>query len=100
MNIEYKLYFGLSVPNCKSGVTWADFKDFCEVCVDYLFQGYTLTQSEGVWKGEREDCIVFTVIGTSEDAERVRTIARDYKYCFSQESVLFTQRTLDCVEFI
>lgn len=99
MNIEYKLYFGLNIPNGPV-ITHAEFNDFCEVCIDHHFDGYSLTSGEGVWKGEREDCIVFTVLGTSEDAAKVREIANDYKFCFDQESVLYTRRRLDEVEFI
>lgn len=99
MNIEYKLYFGLNRPNGPV-ITHAEFNDFCEVCIDDHFEGYSLTSGEGVWKGEREDCVVFTVLGTSEDAAKVREIANDYKFCFDQESVLYTRRRLDEVEFI
>lgn len=96
---EYTLYLGFNSPDgCV--VSWAEFNDFCICCVDDRFQGYSIRQGEGVWKGEREDCVVMTFIGTSDDAELVRTIARDYKFCFDQESVLYTSRKLDDVEFI
>lgn len=93
MMLEVKMYLGLNLPN--GGVVYeAEFREFLRDIVDVRFDGYTITKTEGKWRGESEDSYVLTFICGEFEYPAVVTTAKLYKSTFSQESVLVTRTEL------
>ncbi len=93
MMLEVKMYLGLNLPH--GGVVYeAEFREFLRDIVDVRFDGYTITKTEGKWKGESEDSYVLTFICSEFEYPTVVTIAKMYKGIFNQDSVLMTRTEL------
>jgi len=62
--------------------------------IDLLVPGYTVFETQGVWRGEHEKSLVFEVVALEEteklDEFRVRVIASQLRLAGHQESVLAT----------
>lgn len=83
MNI-YKLYCGRNIPASEKKVTDKEISQFLEN--QKYFDGFTIWNSTGYWKGEREDTIVIEIV--TDDTKSVYSLAKDYKSKFNQESVM------------
>jgi hypothetical protein len=59
------------------------------------FDGFTILQAEGSWKGVRENSIIVEIIGTEVDWIRVESVAKGIKEANAQESVLITRQFVD-----
>ena len=90
----YQILMGMNVPNGYPVTTqqWASFIDI----MDAIFDGYTISEVDGVWKGEHEQTKCVTVCTNSP--ESVKYIATKYKTLFKQDSVAI--QTLPAMEFV
>ena len=77
----YQLYLGRNIPT-GGYVTDQRFDRFT---ARLLFDGFTITNAVGYWKGEKEDTKVLTVC--TDDYQLVLDTAALYKAMFEQEAV-------------
>lgn len=54
------------------------------------FDGFTLVNAMGFYKGESESSIVIEIIGSVADAPKVRTLAQDIREQYRQQEVWIT----------
>lgn len=59
--------------------------------VSEYFQGYTVYNAVGVWKGETESSITFEIIGDEFDRIKILELSTRLRDKFEQESVLVTE---------
>ncbi len=98
--MEVKMYLGLALP-AGGQVYEAEFREWLRDVVDAVFDGYTITEAEGKWKGESENSYILTFItSTLVEYKQIIAIANSYKSTFSQDSVLVTRHTLEGVTFV
>ena len=90
----YQLFMGRNIPN-GDVVTNRDWEQFINV-LDTVFDGYTISNVDGVWKSEHEDTKCVSVC--TEFFEDVMYVARKYKDAFMQDSVAI--QTLPAMEFV
>ncbi len=98
--MEVKMYLGLSLP-AGGQVYEAEFREWLRDVVDKVFDGYTITEAEGKWKGDSENSYVLTFItSTLEEYKQVIACANSYKSTFAQDSVLVTRHSLEGSVFV
>ena len=90
----YQMYMGRNKPNGDI-VTNAQWNAFINV-LDTVFDGYSITNVDGVWKSEHEDTKCITVC--TKYFDDVLYVARKYKDVFMQDSVAI--QTLPAMEFV
>ena len=56
----------------------------------FKYGGFTVSYTDGGWKGERESSLIIEIIGEIDDKHKVLTIAGDIKNLNEQETVLVT----------
>jgi hypothetical protein len=90
----YQVYLGRNVPTPQLGheatcrVSDDMFDRFIRDNVVPRFQSFSVTNSSGYWKGEREDVSIITIISEHYfDAIDVHKIAKEYCQQFDQEAV-------------
>ena len=83
MKQTYQMYFG---RNTKDGVyvTDAAWESFREV-LSMSFDGYTIQDVEGSWKGSTEDTKLVTV--TTKHKEKVNDLINAYTEMYNQDAV-------------
>lgn len=83
------LYFGRSVPHGREVIDTHSFQTFLAESVTPHFPGFTVQESVGYWKGQRELVYVLTLLSEDSDNFRhqCREIAEHYKTRFHQEAV-------------
>ena len=86
--IETKLYLGLSRKDDPE-VTRQQLRDFFCIHVSPRFDGFTIQDVTGYWKGEYEDTVVLIFIHDNRDID-IDKIAEAYCILFDQECVLRT----------
>lgn len=88
------LYFG---QNKKDGtiVTEAEFIGFLRSVVDHEFEGYTVFNGLGRWKGTSELCKVLTVLTSEKPLGSVSLICSAYCKLFNQDCVLVERSHVD-----
>ena len=74
---------GMNVPN-GDNVSNSEWDEFIKV-LDTVFDGYTISTVDGVWKSEHE--ITKCVSVCTEYVDDVMYVARKYKDAFNQDSV-------------
>lgn len=79
----YQLFMGMNVPNGDT-VSNAEWDEFIKV-LDTVFDGYTVSTVDGVWKSEHE--ITKCVSVCTKYVDDVMYVARKYKDTFNQDSV-------------
>ncbi|MDR5726244.1 MAG: DUF3574 domain-containing protein [Terriglobia bacterium] len=95
------VYFGANTPN-GGQVTDKDFARFLRDSVTPRYSGFTVSTTQGYWKGEAETVRVLTVLAEDDNSFRtnVRIIAEHYKSDFGQEAVAYSftpcEFTLNC----
>lgn len=57
------------------------------------FEGYTIYQARGVWKGTAENSLIIEIMG-DVDPKAVRELAQGIKHANSQEAVLVVQSAI------
>lgn len=90
----YQLFFGRSCPD-GSYVSDSDWLGFRRV-IDRTFDGYTVHNASGFWKGSSEIVTILSVC--TDDLDAVLSIADAYKKQFNQEAVGLI--TLPAMEFL
>ena len=80
----YQLFCGRDIPT-GGYVTRGAFKAFTQEHVDPLFDGYTVSDVQGVWKGVPEETKCISICTDRE--QDVMAIAKAYKELFNQDSV-------------
>jgi len=90
----YQILMGMNVPNGYP-VTNEQWQVFINI-MDTIFDGYTISEVDGVWKGEHEQTKCVTVCTNCVDS--VRYVANKYKSLFKQDSVAI--QTLPAMEFV
>lgn len=96
--VEYNLYIGTGKYNKKETET------LVKSLADSVLTGYTLIETNGVWKGKREDSFILQVIGDSDNPLKVslneiRVFGAVLREQLNQECVLLTIKKIE-VEFI
>lgn len=85
------LYFGMNIPGTNGDkVTGARWLGFVNETIVPRFEGFTVAEATGYWKGEREESRVVTIFHGGKDIEQARIdeIRLDYMRRFAQQSVL------------
>lgn len=59
------------------------------------FDGFTLFDTIGFWKGKKEKSICIEIIGTFQDYKQVKFLANTIKRINSQQSVYVTKERID-----
>jgi hypothetical protein len=97
MTTQFQLFFGRNIPSNKidivgsKTVTNKMWKSFKSSVLDKTFEGYTIQDANGVWKGDLEATKIVTILSFDSDDElKVRDIVNKYKTAFQQECVLVT----------
>ena len=91
----YQIFLGLNRPDNET-VTIEQFNAYTQEVLDTLFDGYTITDAIGNWKGEREATKVVSVC--TEYKNLVEKAANLYKEFFEQDAVAIS--TLPALEMV
>jgi hypothetical protein len=94
----FQLYLGRNIPNSDVVVSEDDIKNFLFDVVQPRFDGFTVQEALGFWKGTAEDTVILTISCKGCDQPKVAEVAQLYKELFRQESVGVL--TLPAIEFI
>ena len=92
-----ELFFGRSIGEngYVDDIMWSTFCD----SIDKHFDGYTISDSIGCWKGQQEKSKVVSILCKSlEDEQRVKTLCLLYCSMFNQQSVAIQE--LPALQFI
>ena len=95
--MQFQLFLGRNIPDSGT-VTKAMMTRFIREQVCPRFDGFTVTEGVGFWKGEQEQVTILTFI--TDDSDSVAAIAEAFKTAFRQESVLMTQQALPVCQFV
>ncbi|NBX50788.1 DUF3574 domain-containing protein [bacterium] len=88
--ITTSIFMGANIPDSGT-VSTSMFKSFIENEVANRLDGFTITEGQGYWKGQRERTFILTVIHSYEDVGikvACEEVAKAYKSQFRQEAVL------------
>ena len=91
----YQLFCGRDIPSGGT-VTDQSFSSFLELCVDRYFDGYTVSDVQGMWKGKPEATKCISIC--TDKYQDVLYIAEQYKDLFEQDSVAI--QTLAPMSFV
>ena len=69
---------------------------FCKSCLDTRFDGYTIQDVQGCWKGKHEDTKLVSI--TTEYDNLIKEVASLFRDTFKQDSVAI--QTLPPMEFV
>ena len=89
--ITLQLYLGRNIPDTTDTVTEEQISDFLRFVVTPRFEGFTVQEALGYWKGQPEQTVLLTICCKSYDQPKVAEIAQLYKQQFSQDSVAIQQ---------
>ena len=81
------LYFGSAKPD-RTVVTLTEWEKFLKDEVTPRFEGFTVWEARGVWKGESEASHVLQVVHGPGKEAAIAAIIDAYKKRFAQEAVL------------
>ena len=87
--VKTELYFGRDIG--KEGyVTDEQWLDFVIDVISMKFDGFTILDGIGVWKGASEECkvVVFLHVGTGDTRANIDNIREEYRQRFGQKEVL------------
>ena len=91
----YQMFMGRDIPS-GGYVSNQEWDNFCRSCIDTRFDGYTISDVQGRWKGKDEDTKCVTISTEYRDLiDQVATLFRD---TFKQDSVAI--QTLPPMEFV
>ena len=91
----YQLYLGLTRPDNEI-ITTEQFNAYTSEVLDTLFDGYTISDAVGNWKGEREQTKIVSIC--TEYKNLVTKAANLYKEFFEQDAVAIS--TLPALEMV
>jgi len=95
--MQFQLFLGRNIPDAGT-ISKAMLQRFIREQVCPRFDGFTMTEGVGFWKGEQEQVTILTFI--TDDADSVTAIAEAFKSAFRQESVLMTEVALPVCQFV
>jgi hypothetical protein len=95
--MQFQLFLGRNIPDAGK-VSKAMMQTFIREEVCPRFDGFTVTEGVGFWKGDQENVTILTFI--TDEVDNVREIADAFKTAFRQESVLMTELALPVVQFV
>lgn len=96
--ITLQLYLGRNIPDTTDTVTEQQVSDFLRFVVTPRFDGFTVQEALGYWKGQPEQTVVLTICCEAYDQPKVAEIAQLYKAQFKQDSVAVQQ--LPAMQFV
>ena len=91
----YKMYLGLTRPDNEI-ITTEQFNAYTQEVLDTMFDGYTISDAVGNWKGEREQTKIVSIC--TEYKDLVQKAANLYKEFFEQDAVAIS--TLPALEMV
>ena len=91
----YQMYLGLTRPDNEI-ITTEQFNAYTKEVLDALFEGYTISDAVGNWKGEREQTKIVSVC--TEYKYLIQKAANLYKEFFEQDAVAIS--TLPALELV
>ena len=94
----FQLYLGRNIPDTTDTVTEEQISDFLRFVVTPRFDGFTVQEALGYWKGQPEQTVLLTICCESYDQPKVAEIAQLYKQQFNQDSVAIQQ--LPAMQFV
>jgi hypothetical protein len=89
--------FGRNIPG-GGKVSMDEVFEFCQGYVSVYYEGFTLTNHIGFYKGEEE--LSFSVQVVTDDLTSARRLASLYCTLYKQESVLVTVQNLEECNFV
>ena len=97
MNINYKIFIALNDKDLhKQIVETKEVKKTLSI----LFDCFTLTESVGYWKREKENTLIVDIISVECERENIYNKVRFLKQHLNQECILVTETILNGVKFI
>ncbi|MCG8529709.1 MAG: DUF3574 domain-containing protein [Desulfovibrionales bacterium] len=94
-----KLFFGMSRPE-GGGISMRQWQNFEQNTLAKTFEGFTVSDAIGYYKGLPERSKVVTLIIQEKEMEKVRLLARKFARSFNQESVMVVTQGVKSWEFI
>ena len=95
---QFQLFLGRNIPDAGQ-VTPEMMNDFINDEVSPRFDGFTITEGTGFWKGQQEKVTIITFI-TADGKTKVHQIADAFKTSFRQDSVLMTEQQLPVCQLV
>lgn len=95
--VQYRIYLGLTQgigANKGHAVKGKMVKDTRKI-VGRFFEGYTVYNAKGVWRGSQELTKVFEIIATNTSREIVKGIAEEIRDLCNQACVMITEKPVD-----
>ena len=89
------MYLGLTRPDNET-ITTEQFNAYTQEVLNTMFDGYTITDAVGNWKGEREQTKIVSIC--TEYQHLVTKAANLYKEFFEQDAVAIS--TLPALEMV
>ena len=93
---KYEFYLGTDISGTDI-VTDEMFNDFLIENVQPVFDGFTILESIGYWKGTTETTKVLIIIDSELTETIVNKIRDTYKNTFKQESVFVTKHSVEVI---
>jgi hypothetical protein len=97
--VSVRLYFGLCLSDGRS-ISLSDWASFEEQHIAKAFEGYTIVESTGAYKGVPEWSKVATIVLKESEIPKAKNLAKCYAKKFSQKSVMMTVSPISQWEFI
>ena len=94
---QFQLFLGRNIPDAGK-VTNEMLDAFIATEVTSRFDGFTVTEGIGFWKGQQEKVTILTFI--TDEATKVAEIADAFKSAFRQDSVLMTEMQMPVCQFV
>ena len=89
------MFMGRDIPS-GGYVSNQEWDEFCKACIDTRFDGSTIQDVQGCWKGKHEDTKLVSV--TTEYDSLIKEVATLFRDTFKQDSVAI--QTLPPMEFV
>ena len=96
MDTLVKIYFGrnLNNPYRQEELTNEEFNSFLQNEVVPLYEGFTINEAIGFWKGQQEKTFVIEILTNHgiETERKIEHISRTYVSRYNQEAVMITRQ--------
>ena len=95
--VQYRIYLGLTqgTGDGKGHAVKGKMVKDARKIVDRFFEGYTVFNAKGTWKGTQELSKVFEIIATNTSREIVKGIAEEIRDLCRQNCVMITENPVD-----
>ncbi len=80
--VAYRLYVGIPSDGQRTPTV--------DQLVSRYFDGATLSQTLGLWKGEIENSETVDILATAGDLQKIVSLAGDLRHVYGQDAVLVT----------